>query len=428
MNRATSIVRWNNLGTRQVFAPTTLDRLGKDEKFLEDTLAANPELLGIQSRRSGIRGPYAVFQQVTLATPAGRTIYPDIVLLTGSGHLVVVEVKLSVNPELRDRHVIAQIIDYVSSFAALDEQRLLKVLCPLASPHTTWADFVASVFPSEDQVDELAGLLGDRAANGEVNLVIACDRTPPGVDEIVAGIATQQTTGFDLDLVEVAPYVAELGEPNEIVFVPSIRLSTEIVARTAVTITYREGDAVPSAAVETTSITEIERNKEAATGAASTARVWSHEEVEEAFRRDGNPVLLRLMEFSKQHSADGQIVSPAVKSNATFGFYIRGRKRDGRGSKLMFFYTVLGWDDVWMYLKQMRGLISPEAAPELDQRLAAISGAQIDINRIEPRLKIEAVGQHQAEFEQLLLWLKDQAAIQAATAASDEAGALAGQP
>ena len=72
MNRSESIVRWNSVGRSQVLRPVTLDRLGKSEKFLEDTLAANPELLGIQSRRTGIRGPYAVFQQATLPTPAGR--------------------------------------------------------------------------------------------------------------------------------------------------------------------------------------------------------------------------------------------------------------------------------------------------------------------------------------------------------------------
>lgn len=83
MNRAPVAVRWGQGGVSHSLRPVTLDRLGKDEKFLEDALAANPELLGIQSRRSGIRGPYAVFQQVALPTPASRAGHLPRHCLTG---------------------------------------------------------------------------------------------------------------------------------------------------------------------------------------------------------------------------------------------------------------------------------------------------------------------------------------------------------
>jgi hypothetical protein len=38
-----------------------------------------------------------------LPTPTGRVVYPDIIFLAASGHVIAVEVKLSVNPELRQR-------------------------------------------------------------------------------------------------------------------------------------------------------------------------------------------------------------------------------------------------------------------------------------------------------------------------------------
>ena len=63
------------------------------------------------------------------------------------------------------------------------------------------------------------------------------------------------------------------------------------------------------------------------------------------FRRDGDPISIQLLDFAKTYSADGQIVSPSIKSNATFGFYIKGQKRDGQPAKLMFFYITLGWDE-----------------------------------------------------------------------------------
>ena len=407
MNRAPIAVRWSSSGASIGLRPVTLDRLGKDEKFLEDVLAANPELLGIQTRRSGIRGPYAIFQQVALPTPAGRTIYPDIVLLASSGHLIVVEVKLSTNSELRDRNVIAQIIDYASSFSMLDDDGLQKVFNPSAGIGMLWTDFIGQQLPDQHDLDELAHLLRSRAAAGEVNLVIACDRAPPGVEEVVAGIATQQTTGFDLDLVEVAPFVSEHGDIDEILFVPSVRLSTEIVARTAVTVTYRAGDTTPTASIETTSVEDIEENKKKI---ATSARVWPPGEVEEAFRNAGDPTAISLLEFSKAHSVGGQYVSPAVKSNATFGFYVAGRKSDGRSAKLMFFYTTLGWDDVWLNLNLTRSLLNADAAAELDRRLRALFGEQIDVTRSEPRLKMDVVRDRLLEFQRLVSWVRDQAA------------------
>lgn len=43
-----------------------------------------------------------MFSQVPLKTPAGRLVYPDVVILASSGHFIVVEVKLGDNAELKD--------------------------------------------------------------------------------------------------------------------------------------------------------------------------------------------------------------------------------------------------------------------------------------------------------------------------------------
>ncbi len=90
-------------GAVALWEPATLRQLGKDEAYLEAALSATPQLLCLESKRTGIYGPFAVFNQVELETPQGRTIYPDIALLAASGDVVIVEVKLFDNPELRDR-------------------------------------------------------------------------------------------------------------------------------------------------------------------------------------------------------------------------------------------------------------------------------------------------------------------------------------
>ncbi len=250
------IIRWTPNCRAEVWQPTTLDQLGKNEAFLEDVLADSPQLLGLESRRTGIKGPYCLRRQVRMKTPAGRPIRPDLILFTASGHVIVVEAKLSTNRELRDRAVIAQIIDYASSFASLTERECTSLFSD--GQHETWIDCVGAMFPDDSSVDELADLLLERMQTGEINLVIACDKMPPGLSEVVSGVASQSALGFELEVVEVVPYVTTVSSEAEILFVPSTRVATEIVARTAVTVTYRKGDAEPKTEVQVTSVAEIE--------------------------------------------------------------------------------------------------------------------------------------------------------------------------
>ena len=205
MQPNSSLVLWSSSGTTR-YLPRRLRSLGKDEEFLEEVLATHPELLGLENRRTGIYGPFVYFRQVSLKTPAGREIYPDIVFLSKSGHFIVVEVKLGDNSELKDRDVIAQIIDYASSFAALNDQELVDVLDKSFALTGSWSEFIKERFPEESEPEELASEMRRRIAAGEINLVIACDRIPPGLPEIVKGIAVQQSTSFALDLTEVTPF------------------------------------------------------------------------------------------------------------------------------------------------------------------------------------------------------------------------------
>jgi hypothetical protein len=290
------VVRWNPMGNTERWQPTTLDRLNKDERFFENVLAGNVELLGLQSRRTGIHGPFAIRQQLDMKAPSGRSISPDIVILAASGHVIVVEVKRFVNPELRDRAVIAQIIDYASSFAAMSEQQATQVFG--GSDDRTWTGLVQREFPDDPSPDELAAVLIGRFQSGELNLVIACDKIPAGLPDVVAGIASQRALGFDLDLVEVVPFVRESTETAEILFVPSTRLATEIVSRTAVTVTYRQGDQQPSTTVQTTPIDVIvNTDRSVKRTRTSTELVSTQEFYDNLAEVMGNPVASQTRKF-----------------------------------------------------------------------------------------------------------------------------------
>lgn len=402
MTRTDQLTMLRADGSTRIWNATTLGALNKSEEFLESALVNSPRLLNLESRRSGIRSPFSIFRQLSLTTPFGRTIYPDIVLLAASGHVIVVEVKKSVNPELRDRAVIAQIIDYAASFTALSEDDLVA-LFGSNSAADTWGDLVAELFPSEPDQADLADVLQERVQAGSLNLVIACDGIPPGMQDVIRGIAEQSSLEFDLDVVEVVPYVS--ADSDELLFVPSTRLSTEIVARTAVTVTYRQGDAQPSTTVETTSLEDIEENIRA----ASESKNWSVAETEAAFRAQSSPIQIEMLEFAKRNSHRGQITADSSKKLATFGHYIPVTRPDGTATVRMVYAATLGWPGIYFYRQRLQKLLSDEFYSEILTRLRSIFGESPDWSKAEVAIQWENVEVHRNEFQEFLLWLGDAA-------------------
>ena len=359
MSTARTIIQCNADGESTTWIPTTLDQLNKSEEFFESVLARSPELMGLETRRSGIRGPYRIFRQLSLDTPAGRTIYPDIVLLAASGHVMVVEVKRYVNSELRDRHVIAQIIDYASSFSAQSDEQLVRLFKAEGNAAQTWPDLIVEMFPDEPHIEELSTLLANRLRDGNLHLIIACDKVPPGVVDIVAGIASQSAVAFDLDLVEVTPYVREISDNADILFVPTPRLATEIVSRTAVTVTHQVGDSEPGVQVTTATLEEIEKT----ISSAQQGKPWSAEEVEQEILAGGDATAIALLQFAKEHSVDGKYVASGRRLNAVVRLHVAAKFPDGSVRNRVLFSYTHGWGGIYLYL----GFVQSVTPPEVDQ-------------------------------------------------------------
>src|SRR5437762_8916349 len=140
-----------------------------DEKFLEDLVASHPDLLGIGgwNDETDIEGPFHSFTQLSLRALNGRSIAPDLVLLSRSGHIVVVEVKLSDNPELRDRQVVAQLLEYAASFIQYTEDEFLALFGSRAQESRTWARFIQTLFPNAPE--RLARRFLDKFRTGKLN-------------------------------------------------------------------------------------------------------------------------------------------------------------------------------------------------------------------------------------------------------------------
>jgi len=366
-------------GGTALWEPTSLDQLGKSEAYLEAVLSKSPELLCLETKRTGVYGPFVVFNQLSLDTPQGRTVYPDIVLLAASGDVVIVEVKLFANPELRDRRVIAQAVEYASSLALLNEDSMARLFN--AGNDFDWSALVRSHFPAEEDPDELAATMLQKAADGDVHIVIACDKVPKGVYELARSVSAQSNLGFSLNVVEVSPFVPQDGPAEAIMFVPSARLATEIVARTAISITYDVGSPQPGVTINTTSVEEIEENLAAAAQGEtrqSRARSWTNEEIEDVFMGSDDPMVRDLFLFAKNEGYKGQFQSSGTKVSPTFGFYLAVRRPDGTvaGSQCLNFGD--GGKSIGLYLSNWpESSISDEVLAEYKRDLNALFGPSI---------------------------------------------------
>ena len=391
--------------TPRRYQPTTLKKLGKNEAFLEQLIVDNFDVLGLDSMATGLRGPYVCWQQIPLDTPEGRTIFPDIVAISESGHFIVVEVKLGTNSELKSRKVLSQIIDYASSFSAYSMTQLMTALGVETTDETTWEEFIGDLFPDHSNISELAKVLGQRISDGDVNLLVACDFSPLGSRELLRGVATQSAVGFQLDLVQLTPYVATEGGTDEILFIPERELTTEIIARTAVTIRYEEGDLQPGVSLQTSSVEDIKENLDERSGRRNLGKHWTAEEVEAAFKEIGSPVENKLLQFCKQRGHNNKLISDGPKKNAAFGFYVPILLNDKPHTRMVFNCT-LGWDHVWVY---MRFAQEAELGEELNalyiRKLNTAFDQTFDFTAKIPGIPLETLDKHYDAFTEVMDWL-----------------------
>lgn len=402
--RTTIAVRGTD-GTPVLWRPTTLDQIGKHEADLEAALSNTPELLCLETKRTGIYAPFAVFNQLALPTPMGRETYPDITLLTASGDVVIVEVKLFANPEIRNRSVIAQIIDYVSSISALDEDGMARLFN--GGGDAEWAALVRSYFPHEEDADELAAELLANAAAGDVHIVIACDKAPKGAYDLARSVSAQSHLGFSLDVLEVTPYVPEDGPTHTIMYVPNVRLSTEIVARTAVSVSVDAGTRQPVVNVKTTSVEEIVEDLAAAaegTSRRNKGRMWTDQEIEDVFMGSDDPTVRDLFLFAKAEGFGGRFQSDGPKVSPAFGFYLRVRRPSGtEGGSQVFNCVDDGGNAILVYLNNWPA--AAVSAADLDAfkaDLRALLGAAVNVDVKDVKIEMPLLADRLDAFKEII--------------------------
>ena len=396
------VVEYYENGNTILLTPTTVRGLGKNEQFFEELIEKCPELLELESISTGIQKPFKIFRQNMFINAIERTIIPDITIFSASGHVIIVEVKLVDNPELRDRKVLSQVIDYAGAFVDRTDEELTMIFSGRSENGETWEQLIESFFPNQQNVETLSARILRRLQRGEVNMVVACDKAPPGLSKFISGISRQSALPFSLMLAEITPYVSPDDQNLTAIFVSRATLKTEIVSRTAVTVSFEQGsNERPSVRVETTPIEEIEQT----IAAGDESRLWTETEIEEAAMSSTDSVVRSLFELAKTESNAQQIMSPGKKQTATFGFYLRGIDSNGVEKTKQVFNYRIGDPTLRIYLNMLETIVSEEKYHQFVIRLKDIFPKPMGRDLREPYIPLKEVQEHFDEFRDAILGL-----------------------
>ena len=195
----------------------------KSERWLQDTLFAHPEVLPVKEIDPHIGPLIPVCTEIE--TGAGQA---DILFVTPSGQVVLVETKLWRNPEAR-REVVAQILDYAKqltswTYEVLDQKS--AIAAGASNGH-----LLKCLLARYPQADEAAFVDGVRRSlsTGDFLLLIVGDGIRYGAESLVEFLERYGHLRFGLGLVEVAAYDVTDGG---ILLQPRILAKTEVLQRT----------------------------------------------------------------------------------------------------------------------------------------------------------------------------------------------------
>lgn len=193
------------------------------EKWLQDTLFAYPNCLPVVEVDPHIGKLIPICTE--LETGAGPA---DILFVTATGKLVLVETKLWRNPEAR-REVVAQILDYAKQLAGWSYEDLAR---EAARATRRGPEHLISCLnqadPTADEASFVDGINRSLKA-GDFLLLIVGDGIRSGAEALVGFIERYGNLRFSLGLVEVAAYRMTDGGT---LLQPRVLAKTEVIKRT----------------------------------------------------------------------------------------------------------------------------------------------------------------------------------------------------
>ena len=213
---------------------------GYREALLQHLIHSTPECLPIQEIEPAFVGLRSVCTELQLKR--GTTDrYADNLLINPDGRICLVECKLSHNAEA-DRDVLAQLIDYAVTLAALDYEGLRNLVrkavrLPDGDPII---DAVLGPEADADRREDLIAGIERNLQHSEFLLLIVGDRIRPNTESMVQLLQDRVNLGFTFGLIEMPIFSAGAAMTGYLVQ-PRVLLRTKIVTRTVFVASSSQG-------------------------------------------------------------------------------------------------------------------------------------------------------------------------------------------
>ncbi|MDQ7076940.1 MAG: hypothetical protein Q9M45_03735 [Robiginitomaculum sp.] len=196
-----------------------------DEDWLQNLLHRHPCCLPMDQIEPALQELVPVCME--LALPCG---FLDNVFMTPDGDIVIAEVKLWRNPEMR-RTVIAQALDYATALFSMDYEALEKAVLKSKfcgeKPEKLYDLFGdADVLAEPNFVDAV----NINLKNGRIVVLVVGDGTNTNLENLVEGLQLHAGFHFTFALVTLAVFGVGQND-NDYLIVPSILAKTFIVER-----------------------------------------------------------------------------------------------------------------------------------------------------------------------------------------------------
>lgn len=196
--------------------------LGFKEDWLQSAITVEPELVIGPCREAGLTDERWAYWAREFQTSAGRI---DVLLVSESGRVAIVETKLSYNPERR-RSVLAQLLDYATSLPEMDFGKLPDL-------------------PKEKSGQPFAtrGEVEQRIRDGDFLLILSADQIDPRALKLSRALLGEHLTmSWELVQVEMSIYERQTAEGPLHLMVPHLRGILVPEERQVVRVVIDEGE------------------------------------------------------------------------------------------------------------------------------------------------------------------------------------------
>ena len=207
----------------------SLDRTGSEitEGWLQELIDGAPNVLPVSQVYARAAGDlHSMGREIT--TTNGGSI--DNVLISGSGHLVVVETKLWRNHQAR-REVVAQILEYAQDVKHWDYERVEKLWWKRNGNEKTLHAAVAPDMDEAEWIDQVS----DQTSAGEILLLIVGDGIDSRAETLAETVAGRPDMMFRLALVELRVYSVD---DHRYLVMPSTMAKTTEIQRATVRLLF----------------------------------------------------------------------------------------------------------------------------------------------------------------------------------------------